>query len=99
MIFATGLLPESNDANKTIAKLAQKNINHFYILHDDTGLCACSKEHPNNETLRIRLDVSAKIQADLESMREDCFLNEKSQMLVMVSMVTDEMIRLVAIYH
>jgi hypothetical protein len=98
MIFATGLLPESNDANKTIAKLAQKNINHFYILHNDTGLCACSKGHPNNETLRIRLDVSAKIQADLESMREDCFLNEKSQMLVMVSMVTDEMIRLVAIY-
>ena len=46
----------------------------------------------------IRLNCSAKIQADLERLREDFILNEKSQMLVMMSMATDEMIRLVSMY-
>ena len=36
--------------------------------------------------------------AELEELRDDFILNEKSQMLVMVSMATDEMIRLVAMY-
>ncbi len=89
--FAYGLLPDSNDAKKTIAKLEWSNINHFYILHDDTGLYACSKGLPKNEEVRIRLDCSAKIQADLERLRDD---NEKSQMLVMISMA----IQLVAMY-
>jgi hypothetical protein len=48
--------------------------------------------------VRIRLDCSAKIQADLERLREDYILNKKSQMLVIISMATDEMIRLVAMY-
>jgi len=64
--FAYGLLPDSNDAEKTLSKLQRSNINHFYILHDNTGLYACSKGPPTNEEMRIRLDCSAKIQADLE---------------------------------
>jgi hypothetical protein len=48
--------------------------------------------------MRIRLDCTAKIQADLEQLREDYILNKKSQMLVMISMATDEMIRLVVMY-
>jgi hypothetical protein len=96
--FAYGLLPDSNDAEKTLSKLQRSNINNFYILHDDTGLYACSKGRPTNEEMRIRLDCLAKIQADLEQLREDYILNEKSQMLVMISMATDEMIQLVAIY-
>ena len=96
--FATGLLPDSNDAQKTIAKLEQKQINHFYILHEDSGLYACSKGRPNKEAVRTRLECPAKIMADLEELRDDFILNEKSQMLVMVSMATDEMIRLVAMY-
>jgi hypothetical protein len=36
--FAYGLLPDSNDAEKTLSKLKRSNINHFYILHDNTGL-------------------------------------------------------------
>ena len=78
--------------------MEQSNINHFYILHDDTGLYACSKGHPSKEAVRICLDCSAKIQAYLERLREDYILNEKSQMLVMISMATDEMIRLVLMY-
>jgi hypothetical protein len=31
-------------------------------------------------------------------MRDDYFLNEKSQMLVLISMATDEMIQLVTMY-
>ncbi len=96
--FAYGLLPDSNDAEKTLSKLERSNINHFYILHDNTGLYACSKGPPSNEEVRIQLDCPAKIQADLERLREDYILNEKSQMLVMISMATNEMIRLVAMY-
>jgi hypothetical protein len=96
--FAYGLLPNSNDAEKTLSKLERSNINHFYILHGDTGLYACSENCPSNEEVRIQLDCSAKIQADLEQLREDYILNEKSQMLVMISMATDEMIQLVAMY-
>jgi hypothetical protein len=90
--FAYGLLPDSNDVEKTLPKLERSNINHFYIPHDNTGLYACSKGRPSNEEVRIRLDCSAKIQADLEQLREDYILNEKSQMLVMISMATNEMI-------
>jgi hypothetical protein len=36
--------------------------------------------------------------ADLEELSDEYILNEKSQMLVMVSMAADEMIRLVAMY-
>ncbi len=48
--------------------------------------------------MRIQLDCSAKIQADLERLREFYILNEKSQMLVTISMATNEMIQLVAMY-
>ena len=75
--YVTGLLPESNDAEKTISKLERRNINHFYILHDDTGLYACSKGRPSKEAVRSCLDCSAKIQADSERVREDYILNEK----------------------
>ncbi len=96
--FAYGLLPDSNDSEKTLSKLERSNINHFYILHNNTGLYPCSKGCPSNEEVRIRLDCSTKIQADFEQLREDYILNEKSQMSVMISMATNEMIRLVAMY-
>ena len=64
--FAYGLLSNSNDMEKTLSKLERSNINHFYILHNDTGLYACSKGRPSNEEVRIQLDCSANIQADLE---------------------------------
>jgi hypothetical protein len=64
--FAYELLPDSNDAEKTLSKLERNNISHFYILHNNTGLYACSKGCPSNKEVRIRLDCSTKIQADLE---------------------------------
>jgi hypothetical protein len=64
--FAYGLLPDSNDAEKTLSKLERSNINHFYMLHNDTGLYTCSKGCPSNEEVRTHLDCSTKIQADLE---------------------------------
>ncbi len=96
--FAYGLLSDSNDAKKTITKLEWSNINHFYIHHDDTGLYACAKGPPNKEEVRIRLQCSTKIHSDLEQLRDDYILNEKSQMLVMISMATDEMMQHVAMY-
>jgi hypothetical protein len=58
--FPYGLLPDSNDAEKTLSKLERSNISHYYILHDNTGLYACSKGRPSNKEVRIRLDCSAK---------------------------------------
>jgi hypothetical protein len=95
--FATGLLPDSNDAQKTITKLEPKQINPF-IFFMKIGLYACSKDRPNKEAVRTRLECPAKIMADLEELRDDFILNEKRQMLVMVSMANDEMIQLVAMY-
>ncbi len=96
--FVYGLLPDSNDAEKTLSKLERSNISHFYILHINTGLYACSKGCPSNKEVRIRLDSSAKIQADLELLRDDYIRNDKSRMLVIISTATDEMIQLVVIY-
>jgi hypothetical protein len=92
--FAYELLPDSNNAKNTLAtlELERSNINHFYILHDDFGLYTCSKGCPNNEEVRIRLDCSAKIQADLERLRDEYILNEQSQILLMISMAINEMI-------
>jgi hypothetical protein len=67
------------------------NTNHFYIVHEDTGLFACAKGWPTKEATRIRLECPKQIEDDLKSMRE-VLLNKKSQMLVMNSMATDEMI-------
>ncbi len=78
--IAYGLLPDSNDAKKTLSNLERSNINHFYNLHNDTGMYACSKGCPKNEEVRIRLDCSSKIKADLEWLRDDYILNEMSQM-------------------
>jgi hypothetical protein len=75
--FAYGLLPDGNDAEKTLPKLERSNINHFYILHNDTGLYACSKGRPSNEEVKIQLDCSTKIQADLEGLRDDYPIEEK----------------------
>ncbi len=66
-------------------------------MHEDTGLFACAKGWPT-KAYRIRLECPKQIEDDLKSMRDDFLLNEKSQMLVMISMATDKMIRLVAMY-
>ncbi len=42
--------------------------------------------------------MSKKIEDQLSIMREDFVLNQQSKMLVLVSMATDKMIRLVAMY-
>jgi hypothetical protein len=53
-------------------------MNHFYILHEDTGLFAFAKGWPTQDTTRIRLECLKQIEDDLKSMREDFLLNKKS---------------------
>ncbi len=65
-------------------------MNHFYIVHEDTGLFTCAKGRPTKEATRLRLECPEQIEDDLKSMRDDFLLNKKSQMLVMISMTTDE---------
>jgi hypothetical protein len=67
-------------------------------VHEDTGLFVCAKGWPTKEATRLRLECPNQIEDDLKSMRNDFLLNKKSQMLVMISMATDEMIQLVAMY-
>ncbi len=67
-------------------------------MHDDSGLFACGKGRPIKEATRIRLECPKQIEDDLKSMSKDFLMNEKSQMLVMLSMATDKMIQLVAMY-
>ncbi len=67
-------------------------MNHFYIVHGDSGLFACAKGRPTKESTRLRLECPKQIEDDLKSMRDDFLLNEKSRMLVMISMAADEMI-------
>ncbi len=74
------------------------NMNHFYIVHEDTRWFACAKGRPTKEATRIGLECPKQIEDDLKSMRENFYLNNKSQMLVMISMATDEMIQLVDMY-
>jgi hypothetical protein len=51
--FAYGLLPDSNDVEKTLSKLKRSNIHCFYILYNNTGLYPCSKGCPSIEEVRI----------------------------------------------
>ncbi len=67
-------------------------------MHDDSGLFACGKGWPTKEATRIRLECPKQIEDELKSMREDFLINDKSQMLVMSLVATDEMICLVAMY-
>ncbi len=76
----------------------RSNSDHLYIVHEDTGLFVCAKGQPTKEATRIRLECPKQNEDDLKSMREDFLLNKKNQMLGMISMATDEMIWLVAMY-
>ncbi len=72
-------------------------MNHFYIVHEDSGLFACAKGRPRKEATRLKFECPKQIEDDLKSMRDDFLLNEKGQMILMISMATDQMIQLVAI--
>ncbi len=67
-------------------------------MHDDSGLFACGKGRPTKEATRLRLECPKWSEDDLKSMREDFLMNEKSQMLVMLSMATDKMVWLEIMY-
>ncbi len=67
-------------------------------MHEDSGLYAGAKGCPAKELTQIRLECPKQIEDELNSMREDFVLNHQSKMLVLVSMATEEMIELVAMY-
>jgi hypothetical protein len=47
---------------------------------------------------RIRLECPQQIEDNIKALRNDFLLNDKCKMLVLDSMATDEMIRLVSMY-
>jgi hypothetical protein len=73
-------------------------INHFYVVHENGGLFACSKGRPTKALIKKRLECPQQIEEEIADLRKDFLLNNKCNMLVLVSMATDEMIRLVSMY-
>jgi hypothetical protein len=53
--LALGLLPDCSDAVKTIAKLENEGVNHFYIVDEEGKLFACSRGRPTKELTRLWL--------------------------------------------
>ena len=73
-------------------------INYFYVSHENGELYACSKGRPTKALAKKRLECPEQIEEELAALRKDFLLNDKCKMLVLVSMATDEMIRLVSMY-
>ena len=73
-------------------------INHFYVVHENGSLYACSKGCPTKALTKKRLECPEQIEEELAGLRIFFLLNDKCNMLVLVSMATDEMIRLVSMY-
>jgi len=60
-------------------------INHFYVVHENGGLFACSKRRPTKELTKIRLQCPEQIEEELAGLRKDFLLNDKCEMLFLVS--------------
>ena len=73
-------------------------INHFYVVHENGDLFPSSKGRPTKALIKKRLECPEQIEEEIAGLRKDFLLNEKCNMLVLVSMATDEMIRLVSMY-
>ena len=73
-------------------------INHFYVVHENGGLFACSKGRPTKALIKKRVECPEQIEEEVAGLRKYFLLNDKCKMLVLVSMATDEMIRLVSMY-
>ncbi len=95
MLFDVQFVGNKNSSNIDVLR---NGINHFYVVHKDGGLFACSKGRPNKELTKMQLECPQQIEEDLAGLRNDFVLNDKSKKLVLVSMATDEMIRLVSMY-
>jgi hypothetical protein len=61
-------------------------INHFYVVHENGVLYACSKGRPTKALTKLRLECPEQVEEDL------------AKMLVLVSMATDKMIHLISMY-
>jgi hypothetical protein len=78
--------------------MENKGVNHFYIVHEERELFACSRGPPTKELTGLRLECPQQIKDDIQALRDDFLLNGKSKMLVLVSIATDEIICLVSMY-
>ena len=68
------------------------------MVHENGGLYACSKGRPSTALAKKRLECPDEIEEELAALRKDFLLTDDCQMLVLVSMATDEMIRLVSMF-
>ena len=82
-----------------LSLIFRAGINHFYVVHENGGLFACSKGRPTKELTKQRLDCPEKIEEELAGLRKDFLLNDKCKMLVLVSMATDGMIHFCLMEH
>ena len=69
-----------------------------YVVHENGGLYACSKGRLTKALFKKRLECPEQIEEKVASLRKDFLLYDKCKMLFLVTMATDEMIRLVSMY-
>ena len=81
-----------------VSFLFRAEINHFYVVHENGSLYACSMGRPTKALAKKRLECPDEIEEELAGLRKDFLLTDDCQMLVLVSMATDEMIRLVSMF-
>ena len=84
--------------NSVTFLFSRADINHFYVVHENGGLYACSKGRPTKALLKKRLECPEQIEEEVAGLRKDFLLKNKCKMLVLVSMATDGMIHLVSMY-
>jgi len=75
-------------------------INHFVLFHDaNTGLMSyTSKGRPTKEQAYNRLHCPEKLLDEINSLRKDLSVKQNTRILLLVSLATDDMVRLVSMH-
>lgn len=80
--------------------LQRNGISHFVVMHETgNGLLAYhNRGRPTKEQELKRLNSSSTIDDEIVKLRQDLRLKDSSKLVLLVSLATDDMIRLVAMY-
>ena len=98
--LAKGITPKMSDAEKTLAQLRASNISHLVVYHDvSTGLLSYHRKgRKSAEDKFLELHCPWMVQEEINDIRTDLTLTDKDSLLLLVSMATDEMVRLVQMF-
>ena len=98
--LSQGITSDMSDAEKTLVYLENERINHFVVYHDyNSGLFAYHRKgRPTTSERKIRLGCPEVLSAKIKKIRDDLSMDNGNQIILLVSIATDEMVRLVTMY-